>query len=199
LLQGNATIQGIAGVGSTNLLAPAGMTSGILETNATSEPTADPANAGALYVNAGEWKARGVGDGVNWRLKNLSATSTGSGSDYNLTASYANAAFGVSVSLVLPSAGTYSVFGTVTVDEDVGNANDSISAKIFNATDSSDVAGSERTISCIPAGKRGEIVLFAPTLTVSSGKTLQVFVKNSTAARGSVASAQTSLSYVRLY
>lgn len=198
---GKAGFIGVVGIGDTNITVPTSLTRGIVLTNGASA-SADPANGVALWSAGGEVFMRSStsseGAGANNRIFNRGEQSIGSGSDYSLTTSYAEAVFGGGVALPLPSAGTYEVGGIVTVDEDGGNANDSISAKLYNTTDAADLTGSEKTISYLPAAKRGQLNLKS-IVTVTAAKTLKLYAKNATAARGTIDSDQTSLYYVRLY
>lgn len=198
---GTGNFGGIVGIGDTNITVPTSLTRGIVLTNGASA-SADPANGVAIWSAGGEAFMRtstaSEGAGINARIFNRGEQSIGSGSDYTLTGSYAEAAFGSGVVLSLPSAGTYEVSGIVTVDEDGANANDSISVKLYNTTDAADLTGSEKTISYLPAAKRGQVSLKS-IITITAAKTIKLYAKNGTAARGSVDSDQTSLYYVRLY
>lgn len=185
---------GIIGVGSTNPVVPASMTKGLIITDGVA-PAANPTTATAIWSEAGEPKYRNSAGGAKF-FDNVSAVSVGSGTDYHMTTTYAQATFGSSVTLPLPSAGTYLVQGSVTAEGET-SANDAISVKLYNATDAADITGSERTISSLPAGARASVPLNS-IVTVGSAKTIHLYAKNATASRGYIVALQTSLSYVRL-
>lgn len=189
-----AGFAGIIGVGSTNPVVPASMTKGFLLTDGVA-PSANPTSASAIWSEAGQPRYMNSSGGTKY-LDNISAVSVGSGTDYRMTTTYAQATFGSSVSLSLPSAGTYLVQGSITAEGEVA-ANDAISVKLYNATDAADITGSERTISSLPIAGRGSVPLNS-IVTVSSAKTIQLYAKNATSSRGYIIALQTSLSYVRL-
>jgi hypothetical protein len=181
-----------------------GVTFGIGLMNSSSTGSGDPSNGTMLWSFGSEMFYRTAtaseGAGGNFRLHNRTGSSAGSGSAYNLTASYAQVVNGVSHTVVLPTVGTYLLFCTVAVDEDPANANDAVFAKLFNSTDAVDITGSEKNISNIPAAKRGQITIVVPyTLSAGATRTIQIYAKNQTAARGSIDAAQTSLIYARMF
>ena len=194
-------IKTFLGVGATNISAPTGLTSGLLMTNTTSSASADPVNSAAFWVINGEAKYRasgsGEGAGQNNHLHNRGAQVGGSGSDYALTTSYAQVTFGSSIVMNLPSDGTYLITGRVAVDEGAADY-DQVFVKLYDATTAADVATTERSISNIPNGKRGEITLNT-ILTITAAHTIHLYAKNATAARGTIDSDETKLTYVRLY
>lgn len=195
---GNDNLTGIIGVGTTNSLPPTGMSSGIIKTNATTEPSADPANAVAEWAYNGQPKYRLPSSGVNHFAHNAAAQVQGAGTDYSLTGTYAQVTFGSGGNILsLPTAGTYLVNVIATVDES-STANDNTAVKLYNATSAADISNSERQVSSLAASTRGQIHL-SNVITVSSATTLHLYAKNLTAARGSIDSEQTSMSYVRLY
>lgn len=197
-IPGNAQVGGMLAVGYADGAAfPTGMTKGFYLTNGAAA-SADPANGIASWSASGKWFYRQAGSGVNSLVDNATGTVTGSGSDYSLTSSYAQITFGSSVTASLPTAGTYLLFGSVAVDEDASNANDAVSAKLYNSTDASDISGSEQTISSIPATKRDHLILIYP-VTITGNKTIHLYGKNATAARGTIKSTETSLTWVRLF
>lgn len=179
-----------------------GITAGIGFVNSSSTASADPAFGGALWSYGGETFYRtvtvGEGAGQNNRIHNRGEQLFGSGSAYSLTTSYAEVTFGATFREVLPSAGTYLVQAVLAVDADATTGGDSILAKLRNFSDSTDITSSERTITYVPNGKRGQLVL-QNIVTVSASKDIRVQAKNTTLARGSIASTESSISYVRLY
>ena len=191
----------IFGVGTTNPLAPAGMTAGIIITNSTAA-SADPANATARFTVGGEEFYRAAaaneGSGRNNRTHNRSSQVQGSGTDYTFTTSYAQVTFGSGGNTItLPTDGTYLVTAVVTIDAG-GTANDDYAVKLYNSTAAADVSNSERQLSNLAASTRDQVTM-QNVITVSTASTIQLHGKNITAARGTIDSEQTSLSYVRLY
>src|SRR5207253_7722072 len=88
---GTAGFVGVVGIGDTNITVPSSLNKGIVFTNGAAA-SADPANGVAVWSEGGKLKYRGSSDGSggNNFFHNLGASSTGSGSDQNLTTSYAD-------------------------------------------------------------------------------------------------------------
>ena len=95
----------------------------------------------------------------------------------------------------MPTAGTYLLQALVSVING-GTASDVYHAEIYNTTDATSLT--QRTIDHLPANATGQIVLF-DLVTVTATKTINLRIYNASAARGSVDSIETSISYVRLY
>jgi hypothetical protein len=164
----------------------------------TTALASDPVDGFSFFASADEPFYRFDGSGSNMRLHNAGVEYVGAGTDYTLTTSYAQMAFGSGGNVItLPSAGTYKVRGTIAIDAG-GTANDVYACKLFNATSGFDVVNSEQQISFLPANTRGQLII-ENTISVTIPTTLHVYAKNITAARGSIDSAETKLSWVRLY
>jgi hypothetical protein len=179
-----------------------GITLGLGLLTSSTTASADPAFGTAFWTYGGEAFYRtpttSEGGGQNNRIHNRGEQSFGGGSAYSLTTSYAEVTFGSTFRVVLPSAGTYLLQAALAVDADATTGLDSILGKFRNFSDSTDVTSSERTIAYVPNGKRGQLVL-QNIITVSASKDIRVHAKNATSARGSIASTESSISYVRLY
>lgn len=134
-----------------------------------------------------------------WKLANQDAASAveAAGSSYAFTTSMALLDFGTTdPSIALPSAGTYLIFGSVAWSPGV-NDNDVFEFKFRNSTDGADV-GLVHAMSHLMSGEIGAHSMMALT-TVSGAKTIQLWGRNSTAARGTADSAGTFIGYIRLF
>lgn len=174
---------------------------GILFTNGTAA-AANPTNGAALWVASGELQYRtsaaSEGADATMRLHNRASQIVGSGADFaHAGTAYARVDFGgTDPEIALPTAGTYLVTAIVAVT--TTTAGDALSCKFYNSTDAADVASSERTITSINANTTAQMTC-QNVVTVTAGKTIQLFAKNATAARGGVTAVTTTVSYVRLY
>ena len=182
----------------TDMSPAASQTAGLQLNNGTAA-TAAPASGVAVYAASDDLLYWRTGDSVPGRGHNATAKVVGSGTDYSFGGTtYVRIDFGgTDPEIVLPTAGTY----TLTVLVPVVNgatAVDAYSFKLYNSTDAADIADSEQTNSALPASGQGQVVLIA-NITVTASKTIQLYGKNATAARGSVKSTQTLLRYVREY
>jgi len=97
--------------------------------------------------------------------------------------------------VALPTGGTYLVKAIVSVLAGA-QAVDSFSFKFYNSTDAADITDSVRTCSNGTENQTFQVIL-ENVVTVTSGKTIQLYGRNATAARGSTISTETSISYVR--
>ena len=203
------SIPGGAAIGGNVLLGrdwgtfPASLANGVVVTNGTAA-SADPSNGLATWVASGEWEYRtsasNEGSGGLNRVHNRGAVVVGSGTDFAVTGTaFARVDFsGQDPEVALPSAGTYLVWAEVALREDGVSANDDWSVKLYNSTDAADVANTVRSLGGLPVSEAGQLRI-QTIVTVSAGKTLQVYAKNASGARGQVAAAETVIGYVRLY
>lgn len=165
-------------------------------------PTANPTNQSVLVSVSGELLYRtpttSEGAGANNRVHNRAEEVNGSGSDYTLTASYARVDFGgTDPQVTLPTAGTYIVKGIVSLETGAVAA-DQYYFKLYNSTDAADIANSEAHSQPDATAAHAQVIIES-IVTVTGSKTLQIYGKNDSAARGSVESIHTKLIYIRLY
>lgn len=171
-------------------------------TNATTL-SADPVSSVDMVAASGEWiyraSAASEGAGQNNRVHNRAGEVNGSGTDYTLTASTAQVDFGGTDPDIntLPSAGTYLVTAIVTATAG-GTANDTYNFKLRNVTGAADISGSAQSVTDAPASTKFQVVIQS-IVTVTGADRIQLFGHNSTAARGTVNSTETKLTYVRLH
>lgn len=181
---------------------PADFAGGIILTNGTSA-SANPANGVVINAASGEWiyrsSATSEGAGQNNRVHNRAAEVVGSGTDYTLTASTAFVDFGGTDPDIntLPSAGTYLITALVTVTAGA-SANDVYNFKLRNATGAADISNSSQSVNHADASDKFQVVLQS-IVTVTGADRIQLYGHNSTAARGTVNSTETKLTYVRLH
>jgi hypothetical protein len=193
---------GVLMSGATNAAAATGLSKGIYVQDGTT-PSADPTtgwfetsvSGERLYRNS----AANEGAGQNNRAHNRAAQVVGSGSDFVVAGTpFARVDFGTTdPEIALPTAGTYLVDAEVSFLNGA-TANDNIQIKLYNSTDTADVASSERSVTSINASQRVQI-RSSNILTVTAGKTIQLYGQNSTAARGTFEAVRTVIRYVRLY
>jgi hypothetical protein len=202
-VNGHSLLSGMTYLGAvTDPTDATGITYGLGLANSATTASGDPAFGAAIWSYSGETFYRNAavndGSGQNNRVHNRGEQLFGSGSDYALSSGYGEITFGATFRVSLPTAGTYLVEAVLAVDADASTGLDEISAKFRNFTDSTDVASSERTLSGISSGKRGQLVL-QNIMTVSAPKDIRVYAKNGTFPRGSIDSVESSISYIRLY
>lgn len=164
--------------------------------------SADPTSAVALWSASGalQYRTSGANEGAGQtnHIHNRAAQVIGSGTDYNITASTARVDFGTTdAEVTLPTAGTYLVTAEVCIVDGAG-ATDYFLAKFYNSTDAAEVAGSLREVGAASASQKLMIPL-AALITVTASKTIQIYIHNGVAARGTVTAAETAIRYVRLY
>lgn len=126
-----------------------------------------------------------------------SNTNVGSGSDYALTDSYAAVDFGTTdIDLVLPMPGTYELEFNVQVRAGSPFAG-SVNLKLFNFSDSVDVAGTERDIT-LTANNQDFPVILSTTITVAAAKTIKLYGKRATGAvAASIISTKSNSYFIR--
>lgn len=184
------------------VLSNASFMSAVKLTNATTL-SADPVSSVDMVAASGEWiyraSAASEGAGQNNRVHNRAGEVNGSGTDYTLTASTAQVDFGGTDPDIntLPSAGTYLVTAIVTATAG-GTANDTYNFKLRNVTGAADISGSAQSVTDAPASTKFQVVIQS-IVTVTGADRIQLFGHNSTAARGTVNSTETKLTYVRLH
>ena len=172
-------------------------------TNSTTAISADPVNGSEMVATSGEWiyrsSATSEGAGQNNRVHNRAAEVVGSGTDYTLTASTAFVDFGGTDPDIntLPSAGTYLITALVTVTAGA-SANDVYNFKLRNATGAADISNSAQSVNHADASDKFQVVIQS-IVTVTGADRIQLYGHNSTAARGTVNSTETKLTYVRLH
>jgi len=186
----------------SNVLAtePASLVGGLVIKDGTAA-SADPTTGSALWSIGGAFQYRtsgaNDGSGATNHLHNRAAQQAGVGTDYTLTNSTAQVAFGTTnASVVLPTAGTYLIQANVSIINGA-TADDIYDAKLRNTTDSSDV-GVNKKVSGGPASGRVNIVLSELVTVAAASKVITIFAFNETAARGTVESTTTDIRYVRL-
>jgi len=186
-------------INTVSTVEPTGLMRGIVIGDGVAA-TANPTTAISMWSLAGEWQYRtsgaSEGAGQTNRVHNRSSTVTGSGTNYTLTNATARIDFGTTdAEIVLPTAGTYLLIATVQFVAGA-TAGDDYRAKFRNSTDATDVGPEQQTTISTAAGKG--IIDLQQTVTITITKTIQLFGFNATAARGTVTSTLTSISYVRL-
>jgi len=198
----NPRITGNTFLGGSVAGAPSGIVNGIVGTNGTL-PSVDPTNGWFIVGAGGEFyyrtSATSEGAGANNHVHNRAEQVTGSGGNF----AFPDLAFnrvdfsGTDPQVALPTAGTYWVKAIVSVLAG-SQAVDSFSFKFYNSTDAADISDSTRTCSNGTENQTFQVIL-ENVVTVTAGKTIQLYGRNATAARGSTISTETSISYVRLY
>lgn len=125
----------------------------------------------------------------------IQTDSSPSGS-YSLTTSYAKVSCGQNIQATLPSGPAFVGFlASVTAG---ASANDSIYLKLYNETDSVDVPGSEILLSDLGASAQRFVSLYAKGVNYAANKTIALYAKNATAARGTINGPQTALEFTSL-
>jgi len=187
----------------SNLLAtePASLVGGLVIKDGTAA-SADPTTGSAIWSIGGAFQYRtsgaNDGSGATNHLHNRAAQQAGVGTDYTLTNSTAQVAFGTTnASVTLPTAGTYLVQANVSIINGA-TADDIYDAKLRNTTDAADV-GVNKKVSGGPASGRVNIVLAELVTVAAASKVITIFAFNETAARGTVESTTTDIRYVRLF
>lgn len=127
----------------------------------------------------------------------------GAGTNYALTTTEARIDFGTTdPEIVLPTAGTYTLHGTVTFlfSSVASSIGDGVYCFFFNSTDVATVAGDISSWTNLSATTVNQLtVTGTAVISVSASKTIQLWARNATGARGVVVSTQTAIKYVRLY
>ena len=167
-------------------------------------PSANPTNAGVIWVDSGKLKYRSSAadegkDNDNF-FHNRSQLVTGSGSDFSFpNTSYNRVDFGgTDTTLTLPTLGsTYLIVAIVSLVNGA-NANDDYRFKFFDSADAIDITSSDRRKTNIAAGQTDQVILVSLYTPSGTGGTIQLYGQNLSGARGSVEAARTCILYVRL-
>jgi hypothetical protein len=194
--------QGNIVLGNSVTVEPTSLIGGVVFKDTTGAASADPTTGSAIWSVGGvlQYRTSGAseGSGITGQVHNRAAQQAGVGTDYSLTQTPAQVAFGTTnAAVTLPTAGTYLVQACVSII-DGANSGDVYSAKLRNTTDSTDV-GVLKKNSGSPAAGRLQIILFELVTTTAANKTVSIFAANETAVRGSVESTSTDIRYVRLF
>lgn len=189
-------------VGSDNFLSwPGGMNRGLILANGAFVSEITTNSVAIFSVSSQPFYRTGTmteGAEANNRLHNRGWHVTGTGTDYSLTAATTRIDFsGQDPEIELPTAGTYLVTAVVEILNGA-TANDEYRLKLVNSTDLADIINSERATSSMAAGAIGQVVLHN-IIVVDDSKLITLWGHNATAARGTIESERTSLTYVRLY
>lgn len=192
--------------GSTTPTIPTGFLNGLLAFNSLSgEVSVDPVDGAVFIPLNGAWRYRtsgasegsGSSSGQMAHLHNRSDAVSGAGTDYTLTAATAFVDFGTTdPKVTLPTIGTYLVWAEIAITSG-GTANDDYRAKLRNETTSTDLSGSDQSITYLGITQVGTVRL--QTVTHDTSGTIAIWAHNNTAARGTINSARTRIGYVRLY
>lgn len=182
-------------------------TTGVLKLANGTDPAADPTTATTQWAVGGEWQYRSSaaseGAGQTNRVHNRAGQVVGVGTNYSLTTSLARVDFGTTdLELVLPTAGTYLLLGSMDVlfDSVALSIGDGIQWAFRNSTDSTFITGDVPFGTNLSATTASHISLSgSAVVTITASKTIQVFAANYTAARGAIVSVNSSIRYVRLY
>lgn len=143
--------------------------------------------------------AGGGGGGGAGGIVNVAEQVVGSGTNYTLTNAFANVVFGTtSPVVVLPATGTYLILANAVYVADAAGAADIVQFRLRNTTDAATI-GSAGPV--IVSGVAGGFVsaAFNGIVSIVGAKTVTIQAANGAAARGSVISTNTAISYVRLY
>jgi len=164
--------------------------------------SADPTTGSAIWSVGGaiQYRTSGANDGsgVTSHLHNRAAEQAGVGTNYTLTNSTAQVAFGTTnAAVTLPTAGTYLIEANVSIINGA-TADDIYDAKLRNTTDNADI-GVNKKVSGGPASGRVNIYLSGLVTIAAASKVVSIFAFNETAARGSVESTTTDIRYIRLF
>lgn len=170
---------------------------GVVTNKDISDPGANPTSGIASFSVSGIPYMRSAPLGLV-NVINRSAFVHGSGTDYNFTSSTAQVIFGTqSPTFTAPATGFYSIDFCVAVSTG-GTDYDDYQFKLRNSTTATDISGSDQEISSWPQAKYAQVTGNVKC-SLSSGDIVQIFAFNSTAARGTIKSARTRISYTLLY
>lgn len=124
------------------------------------------------------------------------------GSDHSLTLAPAQIVFaGTEPELTLPTAGDYLVEIIVGVTMDATAASptpETITMKVWNASQAAYVNDIEQTVQCFLPNERGQIIMRSIVTTLAANETIQLYGEISVTGKAVVVPTRTSLSYVRL-
>lgn len=171
--------------------------------NDTAALGADPTSAVSQQSVLGEWQYRSSaaneGAGQINRVHNRALLVVGAGTDYTLTTTLADVVFGTtSPVVVLPTAGTYLVMSSVQYLSDGAGAADVVPVILWNQTDASSAGLGGSKVMTAAAGVISESAMLQAVVTITATKTFTIRANNSTAARGTIISTRTNISFVRL-
>jgi hypothetical protein len=127
---------------------------------------------------------------------NAGSNVTGSGTNYTLTTSFARIDFGTTDVEISLTAGTYLLIANVVINGDASGAGDDILVQFFDATGGASF-GVNAEQRCSQNSDVFQLTLSTVFATAST-KTVQLYAKNATSARGTIVSTQMRLSAVRL-
>jgi hypothetical protein len=179
-----------------------GITLGLGLLTSSTTASADPAFGTAFWTYGGEAFYRtpttSEGAGQNNRIHNRGEQSFGGGSAYSLTTSYAEVTFGSTFRVVLPSAGTYLLQAALAVDADATTGwIRFLASSAISQTRQTSLQASERSPTCQMASAGNwscKTSSRCPRVKTSA------FSRRTRPVRaGSIASTESSISYVRLY
>lgn len=171
--------------------------------NDTTALGVDPTSAVSQQSVLGEWQYRSSaaneGAGQLNRVHNRALLVVGAGTDYTLTTTLADVVFGTtSPVVVLPTAGTYLVMASVQYLSDGAGAADVVPVILWNQTDASSAGLGGSKVMTAAAGVISESAMLQAVVTITATKTFTIRANNSTAARGTIISTRTNISFVRL-
>lgn len=176
---------------------PAGFSAGLYMLDSSS-PSADPATGTVLFSSGGKLMYRTSGSsegaGSTFFLHNRASTTAAGGSDYTFTGSTAAIDTGTDAIFQAPTAGTYLIMATTTING--GSAGDDVRLKLTNTTAASDVSNSDVWVQI--TGQRMAVQLQG-LATAAAGDNITIYGHNATSARGTVEAARTRITGVRLY
>lgn len=188
-------------ISNVNTIEPASLVGGLVWKDGTAA-SGDPTTASAMWSVGGsiQYRTSGAseGSGQTNSLHNRAAEQAGVGSNYTLTNSTAQVAFGTTnAAVTLPTAGTYYIQANVSIINGA-TADDIYDAKLRNTTDGADI-GVNKKVSGGPASGRVNILLTGLVTVAAASKVVSIFAFNETAARGTVESTTTDIRYIRLF
>lgn len=135
-----------------------------------------------------------------WKLrtpKTKAVQGAGAGTAYSFTNSYARITYGTtSLQASLPESGVYQVTAILEIVNGL-TASDVYTAKFYDATNAADITSSERKIDHLPASKTGQLIL-SNVVTTTGAANIQVYGVNTTAARGTSVSTNSSIAWVKV-
>lgn len=201
-MPGTASVTKTLVVGSNSKTLSPSLSHGVEIVGSATAPSGNPTNAAAIWKDSNGFQYRtdatSEGAGQANYFHNRAEEVVGSGSDFSIGGTtYARVDFGgTDPQVALPTPGTYLIHALVSYDSGAV-AGDAFYCKLYNSTDAADVADSEGHIET--SGNNHAQMYLQALVTVTASKTIQIYAKNSTAARGAVESVHTKILYIRLY
>jgi hypothetical protein len=193
----------LSGPTATSSTMPGGQDNGLYALDGNG-PISDPLTGWSIWSDNGEFKYQtsgaNEGAGQENHVHNRTASVFGSGTDYPLTTSTAFIDFGTTdPKITLPTTGTYLIFADVAFTTGT-TANDDYRFKLRNETTSTDLSGSDYLTTQFGTTAVATMAHLQATVTTTTiNNVIAIWGFNNTAARGTVNSARTRISYVRLY